>query len=75
MQISNFDPNQALSHQSLPHGYETKKGKFEVVKQILPHNYISSCIATSDPDFVISCKESLITCNNIFNNGKNYITN
>ena len=56
MQVCNFDPNQAFSHQSLSHGCKTKKRKFEDVKQILPHNGISSCTVTSDPDFVISCK-------------------
>ena len=75
MQISNFDPSKALSHESLPHGCETKKRKFEVVTQILPHNDSLSCITTSDPEFVISCKESFITRNNIFNTGKNYFIN
>ena len=69
MQNSNFDRSQVFSHQSLPHGCETKKGKFEVVTQILPHNYILSCTVTSNPDFVISCKESFMACNKIVNTG------
>ena len=75
MQNSNFDRSKDFSHESLSCGYETKKRKFEVVKQILPHNDISSCTCTSDPEFVISCKESFITRNNIFNTGKNYFIN
>ena len=75
MKISNFDPSQVFSHKKLPHGCEIKKRKFEVLKQILPHNDISSCTTTSDPEFVISCKESFITRNNIFNTGENYFIN
>ena len=69
MQISNFDPSQVFSHKKLPHGCEIKKRKFEVVKQNLPHNKISFCAATSDPEFVISCKESFMACKKIVNTG------
>ena len=69
MQNSNFDRSQNSSHKSLSYGYETKEKKLKVVKQNLSHNDSSSCTATINPDFVISCKESFMAYNNIVKTG------
>ena len=70
MQNNDFDCSQVFSHESLSYGYETKKKKLEFLKQNLSHVLdSSSCTATSDPDFVISCRESFISRNNIVETG------